>query len=172
MLICCVYERGLPYAAMPADCGRMFARVHHAVTPGSHAVECERLLHRLLHVTDGYRRALSIPVSVCVPDTVPYTHGLLADDALGTYALCCKCKRTLFHSIKYLWNAVMHRITQRLEGKSDKQSKSRTFDSSAFPVHQVEPQALLEAIAAMTYVRVQEHMPFKQLEWVCRQRTP
>jgi len=71
--------------------------------------------------------------SVSASGAVPGDHGLLLGDALSEYSTSCIRKRTLFHYIEYLWNAMFSMMKQVTEGKSSRETKSRNFGPSILP---------------------------------------
>lgn len=122
----------------------------------------ERLLRYSVHTLDGHRTLSLVPFSVSTPRTVSQDHGVPLGNFFDMYAACGTRKRVLFLSKWYLWGAISFTIEQASERALGLESKPRNFDRSILSCCKAMTPSPLEAIAAMTQVRVENDFVWKQ----------
>lgn len=157
-----VYSHGVAFETAAVCYGQAFGYIDDTGIAQCRPVARERILHRSMVAMDRRSRPASLRFSVSASDVVFYDHGNVLDGPGGEYAVGCSCKRTRFHSIENLRNAIVSLIEQVVNGKSSAKIKSRTSDPFTIPSCNLVTHVLIDAIAAMTRIRVQDPFPYRQ----------
>lgn len=93
----------------------------------------------------GAEKLTSMPSTVSPHAAVPDDHGYSLENPRGEYAVRCTLTRTLFHSIRVLWDAVMYMMKQAPERISTLERNSSNVDSSTLSLRRAVVRSHLEA---------------------------
>jgi hypothetical protein len=85
------------------------------------------LPHCSVRAPNECRRLPPMHSRVRMASAVPQDHGLVMVDALDKFTVCCERSRTLFHSIKNQWNAMLSMVDQVQGENSRLTNKPRSF---------------------------------------------
>jgi len=157
-----VYSLGTRLTTVAHGCGQVFSYARDTTSSSEHSpVAHECSLQSSVHDLHENRRLFSMLSSVSAHDAALHDHGFLLEDSLDEYSIWCTRERTLFHSIRDSWNAMLPAMNRASGGKSQLQNKSRNFDSSRFSSYNAMTDASQKAITAMTQVGVKDLIPCK-----------
>jgi hypothetical protein len=120
-------------------------------------------LQRSMYALERHGRFTSISSSVSVPRGIRSDHRLPLDDAFQECIIRCTQKRTMSHSIEEFFYPILFTMKKSTADKIKAGDQLGYNHLSALATYKTVMHSPLEAIAAITQVRVPERFRRKQM---------